>query len=64
MQIVFSVDGNIVIDEAFGYSNLTYKVPSNKKNYHKIASISKTITRLAIKELVKRRYLRSETKVF
>lgn len=51
--VVLSEHGNIVINEAFGLSNISQRTPASTSNYHRIASISKVITKAAIMNLVK-----------
>jgi CubicO group peptidase (beta-lactamase class C family) len=54
VQVVFSVNNDIVIDEAYGIAKVKSQAPMNNSNYHRIASVSKAITKQAIEELVRR----------
>jgi len=54
VQVVFSVYTDIVIDEAYGVSKVKSNTPMSNDNYHRIASVSKAITKQAIEELVRR----------
>ena len=49
IQIVFSKGGVIIYDKAFGFSNVKQGTVASNSRYHRIASISKVITKLAIK---------------
>jgi CubicO group peptidase (beta-lactamase class C family) len=62
--IVMTKNKKTVIDESFGFANVMQNQAASTRNYHRIASISKTFTRAAIMRLVEKRLLSLESKVF
>lgn len=50
--MVLSNEGKVIVNEAFGYSNVRKKVAANTSNLHRIASISKVFTKFALLRLV------------
>lgn len=52
VMVVLSNEGKVIVNEAFGYSNVRNKVAANTSNLHRIASISKVFTKFALLRLV------------
>ena len=61
---MLAFDKKIVIDRAFGYAKIKTQVPANNAFVHRIASISKTITKQSIFSLVASKQLDLDAKVF
>ena len=58
--MVLAKKGEMLIDRAFGFSNIHQKIEASNDRLHRIASISKVVTRLAIEKLCqKKKKLRS-----
>lgn len=49
VQIVFTENGLCKFDQAFGFANCKQSIPASTSNFHRIASISKVITRLCVR---------------
>jgi len=59
-----SYQGDVIFDEAYGFANLKNKVSASTDYYHRIASVSKAVTRACIDALVTRGKLRQNQKIF
>jgi CubicO group peptidase (beta-lactamase class C family) len=64
LQLVLSYQGDIIFDEAYGLSDISNNTPASTGNYHRIASVSKAVTRGCIDALISRGKLSSDQKVF
>ncbi len=57
-QVAARVDGELVLNEAFGYADLNAKTPLTTDHLFRIASHSKTFTGVAVMQLVEQKKLR------
>lgn len=64
MQLVFAYNGEIVFDYAFGHADLEEKKVASNDYFHRIASVSKAVTRACIDALVARGKISMEASVF
>ena len=64
LQLVFAHKGEIVFDYSYGHSNFEKKIPASNDKFHRIASVSKAVTRAAIDALVKKGKIDMDKKVF
>lgn len=64
VQVVFAVGNDIVYDNAFGYASIEEDRKADTSNFHRIASVSKAVTRAVLDVLVKRNQLDTSQKVF
>jgi CubicO group peptidase (beta-lactamase class C family) len=64
VQLVFSNKGKVVFDQAYGLADLSEKTSASNSLYHRIASISKVVTRACIERLVKQKKLSRQQEVF
>lgn len=62
--VVLSKDGEVIVNEAFGFSNVRQQVPACSNKYHRIASISKVFTKYAILRQVEQKKLSLQDRVF
>ncbi|XGW03217.1 hypothetical protein V3C99_014874 [Haemonchus contortus] len=56
--------GQTILSISYGYSDLRLESRASPKNKYRVASISKTITAMGIAELVNRRHISLDSKVF
>ncbi|VDO22661.1 unnamed protein product [Haemonchus placei] len=56
--------GQTILSISYGYSDLRLESKASPKNKYRVASISKTITAMGIAELVNRRHISLDSKVF
>ena len=64
MQLVAASNGKVVVDRAFGYSNYKQKIEASNTRMHRIASVSKVITKLAVEKLIRKGEIKRSTLVF
>ncbi|WP_317196645.1 serine hydrolase domain-containing protein [Hymenobacter negativus] len=63
-SVAISKDGKLVYERAFGYADVARTVPMQPHNLLRVASISKTVTALAIMKLVEDGQLSLSHKIF
>jgi hypothetical protein len=64
VQLVVSRKGKVLLDRAFGYSNHAQGITASTSKMHRIASVSKVITKLAVEKLIRKSYLSRSSLVF
>lgn len=64
VQLVCSYKGRIILDQAYGYANIKEETAASTNFYHRIASVSKVITRACIDKLVSAGKLSRSSLVF
>ncbi|CAJ0929559.1 unnamed protein product, partial [Mesorhabditis belari] len=64
MSIFVQVNGIEIYKAAFGYADVLQRIKANPDHRYRIASISKTITAMAIQELINQKKIRLDSLVF
>lgn len=60
VQIVFAHGNDILYDYAFGHADIEENRKADNSYYHRIASVSKAVTRACIDVLVERGWLNTQ----